>query len=263
MLTTSTLRPGFLVSLKTAIVGNCRYAKTTLEGEHLTESGSQRARWETERTISDPIEYEAAKRARSKASSLIRGVCAASAFGLLCPESKAGELEQALAAARKIADEFNGAADLSRVHVYVITGRIAPNDTEAVRAINSELRELLQDMENGVKNVDAKAVREAASKAKSIGAMLTPEAAERVQAAVAMARSAARQIVKAGEQAAQDVDTATVAKLAAARTAFLDMDEAQEVAPFVQEGRAIEYEPEPVSGEPARSLPSAVELEME
>src|SRR5580765_135900 len=83
---TSTLRPGLLVGLSTSISGNVRYRTQTLEEEHLTEDGAEAARWETERTITDPAEYEAAKKARSKARNSIVRVCAASAFGLLCPE---------------------------------------------------------------------------------------------------------------------------------------------------------------------------------
>ena len=86
MLNTSTLRPGLMVSLKTSIQGNVNYRTLTLEGDHITETGERKARWETERTVTDPVEHEAAIRARSLARSKIQCVCANSAFGLLCPE---------------------------------------------------------------------------------------------------------------------------------------------------------------------------------
>lgn len=262
MLQSSTLRPGFLVSLKTTIAGNVSYEKRDIEGAHITSSGTQLARWETERTISDPIEHEAAKRARSKARSLITGICAASAFGLLCPETKIAELERAISEARKVAEEFNGAADLTRVTVYVITGRIAPNDVEAVRAINSELRDLIGEMEAGVKNVDVKAVREAASKARQLAAMLSPEAAGRVQEAVDTARRVARKYTAAGEAAANEIDSLAIASLIRARTSFLDMDEAGTVGSVQADARAVDFDPTETTGPIVSTSPRAPAIEI-
>src|SRR5262245_61966497 len=128
MLNTSTLRPGLLVSLKTTITGNVRYRKETIEGEHITTEGEQKASWNTERTISDPAEHDAAVKARTVARTAITRVCSASAFGLLCPESKAADLEQAVREARAVADRFNSTATLTRLSVYVITGRVAADD---------------------------------------------------------------------------------------------------------------------------------------
>lgn len=239
----STLRPGLLVSLKTSVFGNVKYDKRMIDTEHLTKDGQQKARWETERTVFDPEEHEAAHAARSKARVAITRVCANSAFGLLCPESDADELEAAIKEARAIADEFNGSAKLSRLYVYVITGRIAQDDVEAVRAINSEVRELLDDMAKGLKNLDVKAVRDAASRAKSIGQMLSVDAAAKVQIAVEAARESARKIVKAGETAATEIDKRTIRKIVEQRTAFLDLDEAKEIAVPKAEARAVDFSP--------------------
>ncbi len=203
---TSTLRPGLLVSLNTTLTGNVKHFRNPIEAEHIVDDGSQKARWETERVIYDPVEHELGVKLRNKARSTISSVCAKSAFGLLCPETKADELEQAIKDARKTADEFNATAKLSRIGVYAITGRIAQDDVEATRAINSELRGLLQTMEKGVANMDVAVIREAANKAKGIGSMLTPQASASVRMAIDAARSAARKIVKAGEQAGQEID---------------------------------------------------------
>ena len=81
----STLRNGLLVSLKTSVTGNVSYIKRDIETDHVTEDGHLAAKWETERTIVDPGEHEAAIKVRSKARALVTGVCVASAFGLLCP----------------------------------------------------------------------------------------------------------------------------------------------------------------------------------
>jgi hypothetical protein len=231
--------------LKTSIRGNIRYDHRDIEREHLTEDGRQLAKWETERTISDPIEYEAATKVRSKVRSVISSVCATSAFGLLCPEKSAGNLDNAIAEARRLIEEFNASAKLTRVRVYIIAGRIASDDVEAVRAINSEVRDLLAVMAEGVRNLDVKAVRGAADRARDIGRMLSPDAQTRIQSAIDAARGAARQIVKAGEQVAQEIDRQAIRRITEARTAFLDLEPAAEVAAPAAEARAVDFEPMP------------------
>ena len=114
----STLRPGLLVGLKTSVAGNVSYDKRVIEPEHLTEEGTQEARWETSRLVMDPVENEAAKKVRQKARALITRVCLASkGFGLLCPESLAPQLEAAITEARAMVDQFNATSTLSRVSI--------------------------------------------------------------------------------------------------------------------------------------------------
>lgn len=267
---TSTIRPGLLVSLKTSVLGNALYERLEIEADHLTQDGARKARWETERTISDPVEHEAAIKVRSKARSLIKGVCAHSAFGLLCPETASYELEEAIADARRIVDQFNATAKLTRISIYVIAGRIAQDDVEAVKAINSEVRDLLDDMQRGVQGMDVQVIREAAGKARSLGSMLSPDAQARIQIAIDAARETARKIVKAGEQAAQEIDTRTLQTLKESRTAFLDMDAARAVAAPQVSGRAIDMGPSDGSedygnmarGETARAIArSGIDIE--
>ena len=243
MIQATTLRPGLLVSLKTSVTGNVSYAKETLEREKRTADGSLKARWQTERTITDPEEYEAAQKARSAAGVIVRRVCASSAFGLLCPESQADDLEEAIRAARKIAEDFNATAKLTRLSVYVITGRIAADDVEAVRAINNEVRELIDAMTTGVQNVDVKVVRDAANRARALGQMLQPEAQARIQIAIDAARNCARRMVQAGEQAAQEIDKRTLRSLAESRMAFIDMDDEKPVVAERATGRSVDLEP--------------------
>ena len=253
VLSSTTLRPGLLVSLKTKVTGNVKYDKQVIEAEHVTRDGAQKARWETERTVFDPVEHERAVKAQGKARSIVTSICAKSDFGLLCPKDRAGQLEQAIAEARKVANEFNGTANLSRLSVFIVTGEVADNDVEAVRAINSEVSDLLKTMESGVKNLDAEVIRAAATKAKGLGSMLTNDAKERIQVAIDVARKAARQIVKAGTEAAQEIDTATIRKIAAQRTMFLDLDETDmAVAKPQAEARAIEMEIEAPVPPPAK-----------
>lgn len=244
MIRTSTLRPGLLVGLSTNLKGNVRYRTEVIEAEHVTDEGAEKARWETERVIEDPEEFEAGKKARSKARNAIVRVCSQSAFGYLCPESRVADLEAGLAEARAIADKFNATAQVTRLSVNVLTGRIASDEVEAVKAINSEVRDLISAMERGVTALDVQAIRDAADRAKSLGQMLAPDAAEKVEKAIAVARDTARKIVKAGEQAAAEIDQSVIANLTEARLAFLDLDEAKEVKAPEETGLGLDLMPE-------------------
>ena len=255
---TSTLRPGLLVSLKTSVTGNVAYRRQDIETEHLTADGAKRARWETERTVVDPAEHDEAIKVRGKCRTLVTAICSASAFGLLCPEEGAAELMQAVEEAQALAADFNRRAKLTRIGVYVIAGKVAADDAQAVRAIASEVRDLLADMETGLRNLDVKTVRDAANKARDIGRMLTPTAQARVQVAIDAARSAARRIVKAGETAALEVDARALRSITESRTAFLEIgDDIGEIAAPVASGRALDMvpsEPSAIAAAPAAML---------
>lgn len=242
-LKSDTLRPGLLVSFKSSISGGINYIKETIESEHMVEGVGEKARWETTRTIADPAEYARAQKTREKASSLVRSACAKSAFGLLCPEADADKLATAIREANRLATEFNATAQLSRLSVFVITGRIAPDDVEAVRAINSEIKDLMTLMAEGIDKLDVKKVREAASKSKQIATMLPADMQARVQLAVETARDAARKIVKAGEDAAVEIDQSAIRKIREQRVAFLDLTDTGDVAMPAQQGRAVDLAP--------------------
>ncbi len=239
----STLRPGFLVSLKTSIRGSVEYEREVIEPEHM-EDGKAKEKTQVERTIHDPVEHEASVKARGKARSIITRVCAISTnHGLLCPKSRREALDEAIKEARGIAEEFNKTARFATISIGVMIGEIANNDVEAMREINGEVRDLLSAMENGVKNLDPVAIREAANTAKKLGSMLTPDAEVRMQFAIDAARGAARKIVKAGEQAGQEIDKTVLRRIVEARTAFLDMDDVGQVAAPQENGRALDLAP--------------------
>lgn len=244
MINVTTLRPGLLVSLKTSLRGNVSYTKMDIEADHITDDGTRQAAWETKRVIEHPREHEDATKIRSKARSLITSVCSPSSFGLLCPERDRERLNAAVDEARALADAFNRTANVTRIAVYVIIGRVAADDVEAIRAINGEVRDLLTAMEDGLKKLDVGSVREAADKAKAISSMLSPEANERVEFAIKTARSMARRIVKAGEVAAVEIDETVLRTIRYARVAFLDMDDAGEVQEPTVTGRAIDLDME-------------------
>jgi hypothetical protein len=237
-----TLRPGLLVSLKTSVSGNVNYIptdrKTTIKAD-----GSEVTEIETTRVIADPLEYKKACEARDRAAAIIRSMCVKSNFGLLCPEKAKEELDVAIRDAHAVVDDFNRDAAITRASVFIIVGQIASDDVEAVRAINSEVSGLMGQMEQGLKNLDVKMIRDAATKAKQIGQMLAPDAAVRVQMAVNAVRASAINIVKAGETAAVEIDLRAIRTVADMRTAFLDLGEAQDVAAPKHTGRALDLDP--------------------
>lgn len=241
----STIRPGLLVSLKTSIIGNVLYEKEMLEADHRTETGQRIAEWKTKRTVSDADEHELATVTRGKVRATVARVCSNSAFGLLCPEDKREEFDLAVIEARNLTEEFNKKAKLSHIRLYVIAGRIASDDAEAIRAINSEMTDLLERMETGIRKLDVETVRDAANKAKSIGQMLSPATRQRVQTAIDAARTTARAMVKAGTQAATAIDEELIKQINQARTSFLDLsDEGLAIpnteAATAQQARAID-----------------------
>jgi hypothetical protein len=243
----SVLKPGYLVSLKTSLKGGVSYQRKDLIADHTERDGTRIAQWETRREIADAEEFERATVARGKARFAISGVCCASTHGLLCPLTKADELEQAIKDSRAITRAFNESASNTQIEVCVIVARIADSDVEAARAIGSELRDLMEDMKSGIAAADPAAIREAANKARALGAMLSPEVAGSVSAAIVEARTAARAITarvgKAGESAADVVKELTTAKIDSARFSFLDLDDAAEVETESPGARAVEFEP--------------------
>jgi hypothetical protein len=246
----STLRPGLLVSLKTSIRGNVSYAVDTIDPDYLDESGARRAKWQTERVVADPREHERAVRVRSTCRSLVIRHCASSSFGLLCPERNEAFLRAAIEEAQAEVRAFNEEAALTRIGFYVLIGRVAADDAEAVRAIGAEMRELMSDMESGIEGLNAEAVRTAAKKARALGSMLSNAAAARVADAIGAARSIAREIVKAGEGITIEIDRAALRQIAEARTAFLDLDAGGEFVAPATVGRGVEFDLAAATGEP-------------
>lgn len=240
----STLRPGLLVGLNTRITGNVKYVKNEIISDHITPEGELHAKWETDRTISDPDEYQRATEVRGKCRSLITRICSPSNFGLLCPESRRSDLEDGIRQAIALADEFNASAAITSINVSVLTGRVASDDAQAIRALNGEVSALLAKMENGIRRLDPKEIRDAASEAISLGQMLTQSASDRVRRAVEQARAAARQITKNGEIAA-DVAGATIRIIETSALAFIDFDEPEEFqAPVQSSALSVDFTPE-------------------
>ena len=207
----STLRPGMLVSLKTSITGlNVNYKRRVLEAEHITDGGQLQAKWETDKLVLDAAEHDAANKARADARNAIAAACVQSDFGLLCPQDRADKLKDATEKANGIIAAFNATAKLSNISVYVMTGKIETMDREAIRAIHSEVRDLLMDMASGIQRLDVKMTRDAANKARALLAMLVEAPAASLEVAIDFARDAARAIVKDGNAGAVGVEAIAV-----------------------------------------------------
>ncbi len=248
-MSTTTLKPGLLVALRTAVSGGVAYKREDIEdGEHV-------AVWKT--------------KVRGSASNLIRGACSVTTFGLLCPNDRETYLKEATAAAKALVTEYNKDAKHTQISLNVFSARIASTDEEAVRAISSEVAELLERMEAGIKKLDPKAIREAVGKAKEIAMMLGEDRAKQVSAAVEQAQKAARiivkRVVKDGEQGAVVLAEIQRGAIASARMAFLDLsaepdEKPTEVGPAVAVDRFafLDVEaPELPAGLPQDSAPDS------
>lgn len=235
-----TLRPGLLVALSTRVAGNVKHFRKVIDEERIDDNGTATKKWETEKTIQDAAEQKAAEKVRTAARYAVARICAKTAFGLLCPEADADVLRGALAEAQKLVNAFNETATVTRVVFVPLTGRVAADDVEAVKAINKEIRTLVSVMEEGVRNLDVKKIRDAADEARELGQMLNPDAQARITVAIEAARATARAITKAGENVAQEIDMRAVRALTEVRTAFLDLDETGDVAKPFEQGRAVD-----------------------
>jgi hypothetical protein len=248
-----TLRPGYLVMLSSRVQGGVNYKRVNLEAK------ASFARWETTKTIDDPVERKAAEEIRNKARYLITSQCSNTVFGHLCAEADEPELDLAEVKAKALCDEFNRTARFSRVSIRVLRGRIEQNDAKAAKAIVGEMSALIGEMNDGIKNADPDAIRDAMSKAKQMSAILSAEKSEAVAAAVAAAKKAAdmisKRILKNGEEAAKVIAEIQIGDLENARMAFLDLSDDLVVEELPAVARVVEID------EASAALESGLALE--
>lgn len=201
-----TIKPGILVSLKTHVQGGVSYVRDKVQTN--VSGRTEEKNWHTSKTIADVQEFEAAVQARAKISSLVRGGCIKTAFGLLCPNDWEEGLSDRIERAKLIANEYNETATITNVSFHVLKGRIAENDREATEAIMSDVKDLADQMREGIATANVKTIRDAAKKAKEMTAMLDETESKRVTEAVDAARKAAREITRRvikGEELAEVV----------------------------------------------------------
>lgn len=222
----TTMKPGYMVSLKTSITGNVSYKRVDLDK---SRDGSQEVeKWETTRFCMDGPEYDRAKEIRGKARNMVIGVCVSTSYATLCPIDREADLESAIQQAEALVSQFNREAVHTRIGFYPLAVLVESDNERATRAITAEVRELLDKMTAGIQSFDKDSIRDAADRAKAIGQMLDSSKQEQVNAAVDAARKAARQITKAikeaGENARLVIGEINAAPIAVARFSFLDVD---------------------------------------
>src|SRR5579872_6345691 len=129
-----TLRPGYLVQLRTAIDGNVDHEKEEIEAPHLDSDGvAIVSAWNTRRTVKNPEEYKLATQVRGRIRNIITRVCSTSSYGLLCRFDMKDKLDAAIATARALAAEFNAQAEITEISVYTLLGQVSSSDAEAMR----------------------------------------------------------------------------------------------------------------------------------
>lgn len=226
------LQPGYLVALKTRVQGG-HHSEREEVGTHVNADGSEVVEWNTKRTIQDPEEHKAAGQIRSAISNRIKAACVWTPFGLICPAGQVERLDQALAEAETMRNEFNGFAQTCKVVFGTIRGEIAESSTEAVAAVQSEVSALLADMQAAMTLGDIGSIRDLAGRAKQMARLLEGKtnATDALGRAIAAARKVAREIVKRVEKGGEDLAAvlteAALAPIATARFAF-DPDAAPE-----------------------------------
>lgn len=264
--TTTTLRPGYLVSLSVRVSGGVRYERT--DGPTQTApDGTETATWTTTRHTADPAEVKRAEQARGEIRHMIAKTCTRTSFGLLCPTSAKTDLDSAIEAARAKAAEVNATLQHAEISVNVLCGRIAESDTQAERAIRDELRAILDDVRSGVLSGNAAEIRAACSRARDVARAIDESAAQHVTRAIEEARAIARAIVRRVETGGETIEAVlsehSTRSVDAARAAFLDLSDATE-APIVAMPQSAApqldtAEPDPAE-ERARALSAIAQL---
>jgi alkanesulfonate monooxygenase SsuD/methylene tetrahydromethanopterin reductase-like flavin-dependent oxidoreductase (luciferase family) len=250
-----TLRPGLVVVMKSGLGGGVTYNRKILDKYIDAETGAEVVIWDTKKVTVDPVEHAEAIKVRTLARGRILRVTQITDFGLMARAEDRARVSEEIKRAKEIVAEFNARARTTRIDMRFMVGVVAADDVEAVESIAKQVRSLLADMQTGLQRFDADAIRAAANEAQTLGQLLTDDARERLQGAIDAARKSARQIVKAGETAAKELDRAAFAKLDTARVAFLDFaasdgaDLADSVPTFDAVG--IDFEPLPIADAPA------------
>jgi hypothetical protein len=254
---TSTIKPGYLISLSVSVRGGVKYSRVDLGTERDDERKTES--WQTTKVVADAEEYERARKVQSTCGSVIRRVCIPFGRGgaMICPLANEAQLDEAIKRSRQLAAEFKATSSgATAVDVYILKGKIASTDEEAARAIGEEVRALINAMSAGIDKLDVGAIRDAADRARKLGAVLDSAQETSVNEAIKQARKAARTIVKRVEKEGEaakvvlaDIQRGAIEK---ARLAFLDLEPITvntEALPGVDLARVAELDLAPESSE--------------
>jgi vacuolar-type H+-ATPase subunit H len=225
MLNIAKIKPGLLVSVKTRQHGGVSYTKRDIEAPRVTESGAQVSRWETDKFVYDPDETERAQQVANRARYLVTRHCVKTEMQqLLCPNDRRGELKDAIVEARALVSEFNQGASFTEIQIDVWVGEIVDNGVDAAQQIFASQQSFLNEMIDGLKEMDPKKVRAAINKSRDLGQMMSAQANEMVREATRVAEAARQRIITAGEKAIVALDVEAIAKIGSVRNSFLDFD---------------------------------------
>ena len=225
MVNIAKIKPGLLVSVKTRQHGGVSYTKRDIEAPRVTESGAQVSRWETDKFVYDPDETERAQQVANRARYLVTRHCVKTEMQqLLCPNDRREELRRAVAEARVLVSEFNDSASFTEIQIDVWVGEIVDNGVDAAQQIFASQQAFLNEMIDGLKEMDPKKVRAAINKSRDLGQMMSGQANEMLIEATRVAETARQRIVAAGEKAIVAIDLEAISKIGSVRNSFLDFD---------------------------------------
>lgn len=231
---TRTVRPGLFVKITTSMKGNVSYQRFDIVTGEKLEDGSEKSEWNTRKHVENPEELERATKVRGMARSLVERICTNTTIGLWCSPDKKEALDAMRDKADQMIAEFNRTATHTRLWFSVIPSRLEADDTRALRDITREVSRLVSQMDEGIKEVNAEKIREAATEARRLSSMLTDDKKAKVNAAVEQARKAAtmitKRIDKAGEKAEMVLLDVQRSQIESARVAFIDMEETMAAA---------------------------------
>lgn len=228
------IKAGYLVSSKTTLCGGVHFTRT----EYNKNKEGERAvtKWKTTKVIDSPDEYRRGEEIRNRINYLVYRVCVLTSFGLLCPSKKKKELEEAIAEGAKLARDYNRTARYSRITPYIFWTQILNDNEDNLKALSSEIREMLDTMKDGILNIgkkplkdSIKEIKKAADKAKRLTEVLDDSYTGKINVAVEEARKAAREItkrvIKKNESIEEVLKSINTKAIAAARFAFIDTNE--------------------------------------
>jgi len=235
------VKPGILVSLGTSNRGNTSYTREVIEYPTEQDDGSVESEMNVRKRVADPDEQRSAEKIRNRARTLILRPCSKSKGWYICPLDRRDELEKGIADARQLVNDFNSMAIYNHIQLNLICGEVQQDDVEAAKTIFNKVGEFMRQMEIGLEKLDVKRVRQIANEAQNVGQMLDGEAKAELEEVIKAARGAATRIKKRGDAIVGEMERSTIRLIAESRTAFLDLDSADEIAePVSGAGRSLE-----------------------
>lgn len=254
------VKPGYLVTLSTAIRGGVQYDREDLNEERRPD-GAEVEEWKTVKVTADPEEHERAVQTRSRVRALFKSATVWTPFGSVCPSENLPDLDAAMEEAERIVREFNAGAQHCEVRFASLRGEIAENSAEAVRAIRSEVGELLRDYEQMIRAGDIRSARDIATRATQMNRLLEQESAgssqlsRAIQEGRKVARAIVRRVEKGGEELAEVLAEANLSPIAEARFVFLSGPDTEEEPGVDPETGIVAGETEPSEAGETEHLP--------